>query len=186
MIDTTIIDNVLPQSLADDFENLMCADVFPWFFISDITYAKDKGDISTPGHQHCYYNPDEGVTSNFFSTIAVIPTIVFDKIGYTNRPNIIRAKAFMQLPLIRPEGYLHNNCHTDMSMPHVVCLYYVNNSEGDTFIYDKYDKKLTQQITPKKNRVVVFDGSIYHASSLPTKNKRIILNFNVAPSVLDK
>jgi hypothetical protein len=32
--------------------------------------------------------------------------------------------------------------------------------------------------TPKKGTAVIFDGSIYHVSTRPTKNKRCTLNFN--------
>jgi hypothetical protein len=62
----------------------------------------------------------------------------------------------------------------------LVILYYVNDSDGDTYFFGKEkDSELVQKITPKKNRAVIFDGSTWHASSLPSKNHRIVINFNL-------
>ena len=181
-----IIDNALPQSLADEFELMLASSAFPWYFVADVTFAKDKVGTSVPAFQHSYYNPDEGSTSAFFNPIAVIPNIVLDKIGYTNRPHVIRCKSFLQLPLIRNDDYTHNSTHLDLPIPHVVCLYYVNDTDGDTYIYDTNNEKLIERITPRKNRAVVFDGLCYHASSLPTKDKRIIINFDLDTNILNK
>ena len=184
MIDITIIDNVLPTSLADAIEKTILAKNFPWYFLNDITWeSTDRGDVSVPGHQHIYFDTAQGVVSGFFGHFHSIPMIIFDKIGYKKSPVLLRAKSFMQLPLIREEKYLHNNRHVDFDTPHIACVYYVNDSDGDTFIYDNESK--SQRISPKKNRAVVFDGSLYHASSLPTKNKRVIINIDVAYDIVE-
>ena len=55
-------------------------------------------------------------------------------------------------------------------------IYYVNNSDGDTVIYD--NKKLVR-VKPEAGKILMFDGSLYHASSRPTKNKlRKVVNIN--------
>jgi hypothetical protein len=65
-------------------------------------------------------------------------------------------------------------------------VYYVNDSDGDTVLfnefYDKLDnnKKLTihQRVKPKKNRALIFNSKRYHASSNPVDNiNRTVLNF---------
>lgn len=187
MIDITIVDNALPLSLADDLENMILNNgSYPWSFLSDVTYGNDIGrcDVITPGHQHVYFDLEHGgiLSNNYFGYIHSIPSIIFDKIGYKKRPQLIRAKSFMHLPLIRPQEYLHDNLHIDFNFPHIVCLYYVNDTDGDTFIYDT-NKKM-KRISPKKNRAVIFDGSLYHASSLPTKDKRVIINIDVAYDIV--
>jgi hypothetical protein len=69
-------------------------------------------------------------------------------------------------------------------------LYYLNDSDGDTFIFDKTLKdtpkvtsdtkyEIIKRITPKKGRAILFDGNKYHSSSGPTKGVRCILNFNL-------
>ena len=63
----------------------------------------------------------------------------------------------------------------------VVCLYYLQDSDGDTFFFDnKEDLNIIERVTPKAGRMVMFDNDIYHASSPPQKsNARFVINSNV-------
>ena len=63
-------------------------------------------------------------------------------------------------------------------------IYYVNNSDGDTYFFDTWwgedinDMTVIGQCNPKKGRAVVFHSNRYHASSCPVKfDKRMIMNF---------
>lgn len=47
--------------------------------------------------------------------------------------------------------------HRDMQEEHMVFLYYVNNANGDTIIYDGL--KGRHSIPPRKGAAIVFDGS---------------------------
>jgi hypothetical protein len=84
--------------------------------------------------------------------------------------------------------------HIDFEDNHLVLLYYVNDSNGDTFVYkEKFSKKnklkwdkinvkkfsLLEKVKFKRGRVAIFDGKHYHASSLSSSNPRIILNVNL-------
>jgi len=68
----------------------------------------------------------------------------------------------------------------------------VNDSDGDTIIYnetaddiqnlpglDTSMLTIKQTVTPRKGRVVLFNGRRYHSSSTPTTDKRCVINFNV-------
>ena len=85
--------------------------------------------------------------------------------------------------------------HVDWDSPHMTALYYVNDADGDTIFYkEKRDPSLKQSsyewskdrkfnikqsITPKADRMVIFDGSTYHSStSSCSTDYRIIINFN--------
>jgi hypothetical protein len=88
--------------------------------------------------------------------------------------------------------------HIDLDLPHITALYYINDCDGDTVLYNEsYDPefyehsqyylkhhlkgKLTERvrIKPKANRLVVFDGLIYHNSSTPTtSSSRVVMNAN--------
>lgn len=95
--------------------------------------------------------------------------------------------------LITKEGR-RNNIHVNMLIPHLVMLYYVNDCDGDTILYDKtledipdgipYPEKyhnlnITHRISPKKGRILFFDGRIYHAPSTPTKSIRCIITMDL-------
>ena len=72
-----------------------------------------------------------------------------------------------------------NKPHIDMKEKHKVILFYLNDSDGDTYFYDK-DHNIIDSVSPKENRAVLFDGSILHSSSKPTKSaRRIVLNINL-------
>ena len=89
----------------------------------------------------------------------------------------------------------YDNIHIDLAFEHLVVLYYVNDTDGDTFIFDKKsdyqninlasvenqnELKVIKRVSPKKGRVLVFDGNRYHSSSGPTKDIRCIINFDIA------
>lgn len=75
--------------------------------------------------------------------------------------------------------------HRDSPNKHLVLLYYVDDSDGDTVLYkDKYqedsDMTVDIRISPKAGRAVLFDGSIYHSFYYPnTYEKRSVININL-------
>jgi len=88
--------------------------------------------------------------------------------------------------------------HVDQYEPHYSIIYYINDSDGDTIFYndtlgDQFtnwmdllgkDKDLSywselKRVSPKKGRIVIFDGRIFHRSSYPTIQDRYIINYNV-------
>ena len=106
--------------------------------------------------------------------------------------DLLNARSFLQLPLNRNFiGKGEDTPHLDRRTPHIVFLYYVCDSDGDTIIYDykskhaedvpyKEDVNVLKRVSPKQGRVVVFDGLHWHTAEQPTKDKRCIINFNIS------
>ena len=84
-----------------------------------------------------------------------------------------RIKANLLQP--HPDAREHHPWHTDSPESYTSMIYYINDSDGDTFI-NKVD---TQRITPKANMAVIFPSNWWHASSNPTKGRRMVLNYMV-------
>ena len=86
-----------------------------------------------------------------------------------------------------PGGRMCDN-HVDNPFPHIATIFYLNDSDGNTVIYnEKFEKEgdtdseltIQREIEPKENRLVVFDGLYIHTGHVPTKhNNRVILNSN--------
>jgi ectoine hydroxylase-related dioxygenase (phytanoyl-CoA dioxygenase family) len=76
--------------------------------------------------------------------------------------------------------------HIDADISHLVFIYYVNDSDGDTvFFKQKFNgfpvKNLDEEfrISPKAGTAVLFDGNQYHASSSPVNSDyRCVLNID--------
>ena len=80
--------------------------------------------------------------------------------------------------------------HTDHpERPHTVVLFYVNDSDGDTVIYNEKNNwsgiepkhfTIAQTVKPKANRAIIFDGAIYHSSTTPVSTSaRFAINYNI-------
>jgi hypothetical protein len=87
-----------------------------------------------------------------------------------------------------------DNIHVNKTIPHLVMLYYVNDSDGDTILYDKVfedihivtyrpnecgNLNIKNRVSPKKGRILFFDGRFYHSSSTPSKSTRCIVTIDL-------
>lgn len=86
----------------------------------------------------------------------------------------------------------HDEPHVDYDFPHYTACYYLNDSEGDTVIFDQQFEEdeegnvgihevytIKHRCSPEKGKICIFDGSHYHASSKPTRDiPRVVLTLN--------
>lgn len=120
--------------------------------------------------------------------------IVFD---FLSSKNISHGKTMRAcLNLQYSHKLPHTDPHIDSFEDHYVILIYLNDSSGDTIIYNDisdesksgvlaYDSKLKvkEYITPEKGKIVCFDGKYYHANYLPDAGElRLVCAFNVKKS----
>lgn len=187
--DIIVIDNVIPQQYQDAVETGIFRGNFPWWYQSDSAFLNLKNNTQ----QYPSFNQQlakNGVASNrSFSFIKPIAYFACDKIGFKIQ-EFVYVKSCLQVPLIMPSDDRSNNPHVDLTFPHLVCLYYANNSDGETLIYDIkvtnndtiYEKStltVKKTIKPKKGRAVLFNGQLLHNSTTPLKSPRCIVNFDL-------
>jgi hypothetical protein len=93
---------------------------------------------------------------------------------------VSRAKINMLTMSDFKQNELYNTPHIDNIDPHYVLIYYVNDSDGDTFIFEGKGEKIIKRVTPKRGRFLLFPGELYHAGRPPVNHKnRVLINFNL-------
>ena len=171
--------------LQDALENLVLGEDFPYFYnkepiVLDGTdnYFIDNNTFDVPQFGHMFI-VDGQVNSQFYTNVSPISNKLIDVIDVPC--NILRCKLNMNVIDSRYENKYHTP-HLDNGFEEqITAIYYVNDSDGDTYFFDKAGK-VTERITPKKGRLVWWKGRIFHAKSSPTKSiNRLVLNFNLLP-----
>ena len=90
----------------------------------------------------------------------------------------MRVKANFNTQTTNTDDEYHDLPHVDRKDKHIVLLYYVNDTDGDTILFDN-NLNIIKRVSPKKNRVLIFDGNILHAGCSPIQSKkRVGINFN--------
>ena len=186
MFETIVVDDVVDihvqRYLHDNIMNTA-----QWKFLKDVS-GNENQTYPSHGFAHLMKHPGMKDGAGLYPLMnelmpemeKILGMPVNDDTNYHNR-------IFLQLPLAEAYRKQHNGIHVDLpkEMPHVACVYYVNGSDGDTIIYentiggDTTNLVEHKRVTPKRGRMVCFDGSRYHCSSQPTINYRCIINFDI-------
>ena len=178
---------LLGQAAFDDQE-------FPWYYIEDVTAAGDDDSQHRAAMSHQYVewedNKDSmGVIASDFHEL-FIPMLQRAAFKFRMRyVNALQGRSSLQFPLNLKERSV-DLPHIDIySRKHLVCLYYVCDSDGDTIIYNEREKSesytIKKKVTPKQGRVVLFDGRLYHTAEQPNHDKRCIVNYDLVDLSVD-
>jgi hypothetical protein len=133
------------------------------------------------GFHHNFWWPNQDPQNRFSD---FIQPLLYQILDVTNCDAFVRARADMVT--WSKEDFIHP-AHTDFTFPNTASIFYVNESDGDTIFYNvkptdvaNYkDLKEYDRVSPKANRLVLFDGDLLHTGCSPTKHKnRILINSN--------
>ena len=115
------------------------------------------------------------VKSDYLANFGLIPQLACAEAGLQMK-EIILGRIFVILPYdTELENYA---AHVDLPFQHTVVLYYVNDADGDTVFFDK-NNKIVKSVSPKRGRIVMFDGTQYHGGGIPRKGPRCAVNFDI-------
>lgn len=181
MDDIIEVENFLPKMYEDKlYQNICEVENFNWNLIKNITF---KGQPDTfPSFTHMVFKEDEGLISDCFQFFYPLVCTIPEKTGIeVNTLHRLR----LGLILKQPKKAVHPP-HVDMAgVKHYTALYYLNESDGDTFVYDQVDGEnsskftIKKRIKPKKGKLSIFDGKHFHSSSSPVRNNmRVVLTIN--------
>ena len=203
-----IFDDIIDKEYQERIKDTLLSHETNWFYNHNININSDMEP--RPCFSHRYFeseydlHTDTGTQYNELERSylhdMLVPMIDASckSIDYNYR-YIIQGRSFLQLPLKGLSDQLDIN-HVDRRQNHLVILYYVKDSDGDTIIYEntlhsvmtqrvvsEYNSELPpleetkelQRVSPKQGRVVIFDGAFYHTAEQPQKDVRLIINYNV-------
>ena len=214
--DIIILDDFLPLYVQNSLEEL-CSEVdFQYYPNSNYTkevkpkFVKEEGFVD--GEQFvCLFwdirNKDKIFNkpiidykkfqkyTHYFLTPLQIASLQLG-MGFDLENNLWRAKINLQTrgnqstPISQYPHLDFNNSFTKEFLKNNTwaVIYYVNDSEGDTIVYNEEEDLLDlsqytikQKISPKKGRMVFIKGNLYHSASTPSLNssKRIVVNYNL-------
>lgn len=194
-----IIDNFLSKDNFLKLQEKVLTRHFPWFYCDHASldprdnFIKDELAKETDGYAHVFYDRQHDVKSFTYDYLIDFYKAI-ENLGFTQE-HLIRVRASVKSPKKNYTLDNYNLPHVDYFFPHDVMIYYLNDSDGDTRIFDQkfiytgnnyglgFDTFTTsQRITPKANRLVWFDGFVYHTASNPVEStRRVILNINLMP-----
>jgi hypothetical protein len=191
-----VVDNFISPAFQEEIKSILLGPSFPWYFTEDITFEKSVVELQKlgkphPAHAHLFCRNKKS-TSSYFDLI--LPLAHFGASTANFKFNeVVQCRSFLQYPL--STEFLDrkiDNLHIDLPYDHLVVIYYVVDSDGDTIIVNKVRKDnveehhskvseydIIQQITPKQGRAVIFNGKYYHTAAQPTEHMRCIINFDI-------
>jgi ectoine hydroxylase-related dioxygenase (phytanoyl-CoA dioxygenase family) len=211
-----VIDDAISPQYQDYLENRLLANTTSWFFSADVAFDNhvvEKLNLEKRcAFSKTFFSVGTGSRNDEFDFILPMVFESCDKIGFQVEQTLF-SRSFFTMPIPNVEKNSKDHIHVDTIEPHMVCLYYVNDADGDTVLYDHYlddfltdpvikeklemldyskpgasplfivdeniDKstfKEVQRVTPKKGRMVFFNGYQYHTSSRPSSGYRMVIN----------
>ena len=183
------IEDFLPTSYANIIEDMICkSGEFLWQYNASTNdpsapeiLSKSAKSYDSDQFVHAFFE-ESARRSAFFDIVFPMFYFLEAKTGLQlGAVERMKANLLVQKQ-IDPDTY--NTPHVDIpSPPMKSLLYYVKDSDGDTFIFNEThaDKKpltIRKRVSPKKGKAILFDSNTWHASSNPRENRtRVVTNF---------
>jgi hypothetical protein len=192
-----VIDNLIPEVYQNELKQTLS--YIPLYYTSSIGY-----DENTPSADGIKFLDNVGFSHSLImqgkensTEWALFRPILYFFAARTNVfvKQVLRVRLRLTLQHPDREKFLFNKPHIDLpdyNGLYKTLVYYINDSDGDTFIFDKFfnkedsinvlkdiDKKIILQHTPRQGSAVYFEGHQYHAGNTPIKYKhRYVINFD--------
>ena len=129
-----------------------------------------------PNSLSFFHNIMGSTGKSYFEDFAIIPELMCNAQG-TEITDIMMARLYIITP--QNTKLKHYAPHIDSSKHHYALIYYVNDADGATVLFDEQTKNIIKEVEPKKGRILLFNGSIYHGGGIPKTTNRCVINFNI-------
>ena len=165
---------VKDKGMVDAVARLLTSTNFPWFWHKNQVYEDNPRKTSHGGLRHIYYNQGKE-NSNAFIVAKELLDVIMMQENMTYK-SIYRTQSNLLQNISISDEAIINSWHTDYDMPnHLIVLYYVNTSDGNTLIKDG-DNII--ETPPVAGNYVIFDSTLLHRATMPKYNElRIVTNY---------
>ena len=199
-----VVENVIPLSFQDAvISRLQGENYFPWYTLHRIGHPQafprgtapnypDKNITDDVGLYHMVF--DHEPKSSHFDFFRMILEFFSEKTD-VKIGKLLRIRLRYTHPGKNHDETKYAAPHVDFSMadPYSTLVYYVEDSDGDTILFDKmysqtdgpynplFEDQLPEllRVTPKKGVGIFFNGHRYHAGNFPINySTRIVINFD--------
>lgn len=185
------IENFLSLDKQDQLLQHLTHPSFPWAMSLDAVYGAE-GKVIDPdaaiGFFHTAMFKAEPCSSEYPNLNWVIDDISKKTHNKLKIDTLFRVRVGL---FTKHPSDIPHKAHVDADIPHWTCIYYVNECDGDTVVYNETWPQLSQEAAPtakftekyrckpKKGKLVAFNGKYYHSSSYPTSTPlRLAITFN--------
>lgn len=186
-----IIENVISKNTQNRLYDIVTGGDFSWTIRKDSAFAPDFDfpDFWNPFPTISFvkeiYSYGTIVTKEMMPWCLQILDSALDQTG-------LKMDKLRRIQINQLYGNLNKNyngslttAHVDQYYDHMVLLYYINNSDGDTVLFnEKRDDVFTSfteltRVKPTQGNALLFDGKYFHSANNPIlNNKRLAINFN--------
>jgi hypothetical protein len=198
MIDTTITPQAIPPQIFQRIQNNILGDSFPWFYLPGVAYDPT---LNTQAHRHehgfMHLVTNEGKSNSVIAEL--FETVIVSAISQIHPGKNIYIHRLRLGLLLGADSPIVHAPHVDCDdAEHRTALFYFNDSDGDTILYNEmydptsglqsynyYRNVLNSQVTenqriqPRANTMLTFRGNRYHSSSAPVQTaRRVAANAN--------
>jgi len=190
-----IIDDVIPHHIQDELEKNILDSRFPWGYMFSSDLGNETSDDYVTSKRKEFQNNAIIDPGQFYHNILIDQqpgqffdwfTPILDGIKFENM-RILRMKMNFNYSWIGLKESTHGIPHVDLPTEkgYTTAIYYVTDADGDTIFFNEkngHQGPLTikERVSPKKGRIVLFDGDTLHAASPPISNRpRIVVNINI-------
>jgi hypothetical protein len=188
-----VIDDFLSEQHCNTLYRTMIQPEFTWHMTPSVLHANYHSTCNWLDTEFAQKRTDKiRESAQMFHTLRNDAMLVplFNEISnvFDSKIEILRIKANCLFRTDSKYREYYNTPHVDYEYPddnQYSAVYYPMNTDGDTIIFnqmygERYDElTIKERISPKKNRILIFDTNVMHTSSNPVDNEmRIIINLN--------
>lgn len=178
MNEVLVFEDVISKEHEDAIEECLGGKKFDWHYQKGATHSDDGSDDIYGFTKVIYFAFDKLVPDPTYMQL-LVPLLKnavakMDPNAEIKQVYRIRVGLFTKN---QNDGKSHLP-HIDFTHEHHTMIYYVNDCDGPTSLFDD-EGNITYECHPKKGRCLIFPGKTMHSSSEPTMHPhRIAITFN--------